>query len=146
MKQGTLGVVAQPTRQFFRRRSQIDDLVARPRHRLPVEGPQDCAPTGGHFVRPAIFSDVRSESRLAQEEVFSPILAFLPVASFDEAVSVVNDSVYGLSAGIVTQRLDTALRFVNEVEAGVVKINQPTEASAVVSRTPWIGTFTTLVR
>jgi aldehyde dehydrogenase (NAD+) len=85
-----------------------------------------CAPTGGHFVRPAIFTDVRPESRLAQEEVFSPILAFLSVGSFDEAVSVVNSTAYGLSAGVVTSRLDTALRFANEVEAGVIKINQPT--------------------
>jgi aldehyde dehydrogenase (NAD+) len=91
----------------------------------------DCAPSGGHFVRPAIFSDVRPESRLAQEEVFAPILAFLTVSSFDEAVKVVNDSSYGLSAGVVTSRLDTALRFANEVEAGVVKINQPTTGVAM---------------
>jgi len=90
-----------------------------------------CAPAGGHFVRPAIFSDVRSKSRLAQEEVFSPILAFLPVTSFDEAIDVVNDSAYGLSAGIVTRGLDTALRFANEVEAGVVKVNQPTTGVAM---------------
>lgn len=86
----------------------------------------DVAPGGGHFARPAIFSDVRPDSRLAQEEVFAPILAFLTVASFDEAVKVVNDSAYGLSAGIVTSSLANALRFADEVEAGVVKVNQPT--------------------
>jgi aldehyde dehydrogenase (NAD+) len=90
-----------------------------------------CAPTGGHFVRPAIFSEVQPDSRLAQEEVFSPILAFLSVGSFDEAVSVVNNSSYGLSAGLVTSRIDTALRFADEVEAGVVKINQPTTGVAM---------------
>lgn len=86
----------------------------------------DDAPAGGHFARPAIFTDVRPDSRLAQEEVFSPILGFLTVASFDRAVEVVNDSAYGLSAGIVTSSLANALRFVDEVEAGVVKVNQPT--------------------
>ncbi|HET7357937.1 MAG TPA: aldehyde dehydrogenase family protein [Nocardioidaceae bacterium] len=91
----------------------------------------DCAPTGGHFVRPAVFSDVRPDSRLAQEEVFSPVLAFLSVGSFDEAVDVVNNTAYGLSAGLVTSRLDTALRFAEEVEAGVVKINQPTTGVAM---------------
>jgi aldehyde dehydrogenase (NAD+) len=90
-----------------------------------------CAPNGGHFVRPAIFSDVRPDSRLAQEEVFSPVLAFLSVSSFDEAVNVVNNTSYGLSAGLVTSRLDTALRFADEVEAGVVKINQPTTGVAM---------------
>lgn len=91
----------------------------------------DCAPSGGHFVRPAIFSDVRPDSRLAQEEVFSPVLAFLSVGSFDEAVDVVNNTAYGLSAGLVTSRLETALRFAEEVEAGVVKINQPTTGVAM---------------
>lgn len=91
----------------------------------------DCAPEGGHFVRPAIFSDVAPTSRLAQEEVFSPILAFLTVSSLDEAIGVVNDSFYGLSAGIVTGRLDVALRFANEVEAGLVKVNQPTSGMAM---------------
>lgn len=97
-----------------------------------LETPTDLhAPSEGHFVRPAVFSEVRPGARLAQEEVFGPILAFLPVASFEEAVNVVNDSSYGLSAGLVTQRLDTALRFANEVDAGVVKINQPTTGMAM---------------
>jgi aldehyde dehydrogenase (NAD+) len=97
-----------------------------------IETPtHSCAPTGGHFVRPAIFSEVQPESRLAQEEVFSPILAFLSVGSFDEAVSLVNNSSYGLSAGLVTSRLDLALRFTDEVEAGVVKVNQPTTGVAM---------------
>lgn len=90
-----------------------------------------CAPDGGHFVRPAVFTDVDPASRLAQEEVFAPVLGFLTVASFDEAVRVVNDSAYGLSAGIVTASLDTALRFADEVEAGVVKVNQPTTGVAM---------------
>ena len=91
----------------------------------------DCGPNGGHFVRPAVFSEVAPDSRLAQEEVFAPVLAFMSVASFDEAVTVVNNTDYGLSAGIVTTRLDTALRFADEVEAGVVKINQPTTGVAM---------------
>jgi aldehyde dehydrogenase (NAD+) len=90
-----------------------------------------CELRGGHFVRPAVFSDVRPDSRLAQEEVFAPILAFLSVASFDEAVDVVNNTDYGLSAGVVTSRLDTALHFADRVEAGVVKVNQPTTGVAM---------------
>ena len=88
-------------------------------------------PSGGYFAQPTIFSGVRPEHRLAQEEVFSPILAFLTVDSYDEAIEVVNGTSYGLSAGIVTGRMDTALRFTRDVEAGVVKINQSTTGMAM---------------
>jgi aldehyde dehydrogenase (NAD+) len=90
-----------------------------------------CAPTGGYFVRPAVFTGVRPEHRIAQEEVFAPILAFMSVGSYDEAVDVVNGTSYGLSAGVVTRSLDTALRFAHDVEAGVVKVNQPTTGMAM---------------
>ncbi len=53
----------------------------------------------GHFVRPAVFSEVDPAMRLAQEEVFGPVLAFQRVSSFDEAIEVANDTEYGLSAG-----------------------------------------------
>ena len=92
---------------------------------------RDCAPGGGYFVRPAVFSGVEPGQRLAQEEVFSPILACLTVASYDEAVEVVNGTCYGLSAGVVTSRLDTALRFAHDVDAGVVKVNQTTTGVAM---------------
>jgi aldehyde dehydrogenase (NAD+) len=78
-----------------------------------------------------VFTDVRPDHRLAQEEVFAPILACLTVASYDEAVEVVNGTSYGLSAGIVTGSLDTALRFARDAEAGVVKINQATTGFAM---------------
>jgi aldehyde dehydrogenase (NAD+) len=90
-----------------------------------------CAPSGGYFVRPAVFTRVQPHHRLAQEEVFAPVLAFLTVASYDEAVDVVNGTAYGLSAGIVTRSLDTALRFAHDAEAGVVKVNQPTTGMAM---------------
>jgi alpha-ketoglutaric semialdehyde dehydrogenase len=88
------------------------------------------APHSGYFVRPTIFSAVKPDHRLAQDEVFSPMLAFLTVASYDEAVEVVNGTHYGLSAGIATGSIATALRFVHDVEAGVVKVNQPTTGVA----------------
>ncbi|WP_028653152.1 aldehyde dehydrogenase family protein [Nocardioides halotolerans] len=90
-----------------------------------------CAPEGGYFARPAVFSGVRPDHRLAQEEVFAPILAFLTVSSYDEAIETVNATSYGLSAGVVTASLDTALRFARDAEAGVVKVNQPTTGLAM---------------
>jgi acyl-CoA reductase-like NAD-dependent aldehyde dehydrogenase len=85
----------------------------------------------GYFARPAVFSDVDPGERLAQEEIFSPVLAFIPVASYDEAVRVANNTVYGLSAGIVTRDMGTAMSFARDVEAGIVKVNQSTNGMAM---------------
>jgi aldehyde dehydrogenase (NAD+) len=97
-----------------------------------LETPQfGCAPEGGYFVRPAIFSDVDPDSRLAQEEVFAPILGVLTVSSYDEAIDVVNNSSYGLSAGIVTGDMAVARAFSRDVKSGLVKINQATNGMAM---------------
>ncbi len=98
-----------------------------------LETPQHgCLPEeGGFFVRPAVFSGVRPDDRLAQEEIFSPILAFLSVASYDESVNVVNNSSYGLSAGIVTSDIGTAMAFARDVRTGLVKVNQSTTGMAM---------------
>jgi aldehyde dehydrogenase (NAD+) len=90
-----------------------------------------CAPEGGYFVRPALFTEVHPDHRLAQEEVFGPVLACLTASSYDDAVQIVNGTAYGLSAAVVTGRLDTALRFAHDVEAGVVKVNQSTTGFAM---------------
>ena len=85
----------------------------------------------GHFARPAVVSGVSPGSRLATEEVFGPVLAFLRAGSFDEAVKLANATEYGLSAGIVTGDIDRALRFARQVDSGLVKINQPTTGMAM---------------
>jgi aldehyde dehydrogenase (NAD+) len=88
-------------------------------------------PSGGYYARPAVVTGIRPEHRLAQEEVFAPILAFLTVSGYDEAIEAVNGTAYGLSAGIVTGSVGTALRFTRDVEAGLVKVNQPTTGMAM---------------
>lgn len=85
----------------------------------------------GHFMRPAVLAEVKPTSRVAREEVFGPVLAFLRVSSFDEAIRVANDTEYGLSAGLVTRDLGTALEFARRVDSGLVKINQPTTGMAI---------------
>jgi acyl-CoA reductase-like NAD-dependent aldehyde dehydrogenase len=86
---------------------------------------------GGYFARPAIFSQVAPDARLAQEEVFSPVLAFITVESYDEAIEVANNTIYGLSGGIVTTNMATAMRFARDIDAGVVKVNQATNGMAM---------------
>ncbi|MFP8953502.1 aldehyde dehydrogenase family protein [Natrialbaceae archaeon A-arb3/5] len=80
----------------------------------------------GYYVEPAVFSDVTSEMRIAQEEVFGPVLAVLKVSSFEEGLEVANDVDYGLSASIVTQDLSEANRFAEDIESGVAKVNEKT--------------------
>ncbi|WP_284010650.1 aldehyde dehydrogenase family protein [Haloarcula pelagica] len=80
----------------------------------------------GHFVEPTVFSDVVSEMRIAQEEVFGPVLSVIEVGDFEEAVAVANDTDYGLSASIVSEDAEEINTFVDQVESGVVKINEKT--------------------
>ncbi len=80
----------------------------------------------GFFVEPTVFSGIESDMRIAQEEVFGPLLSVIRVDSFDEAMSVANDVEFGLSASIVTRDLGEANRFIDGIEAGVVKVNEKT--------------------
>src|SRR5579885_2019537 len=72
----------------------------------------------GLFVRPTLFDGVRPESRLAQEEIFGPVLAATPFADYEEALRIANGVSYGLSASVFTRDLATAHRFARDVQAG----------------------------
>ncbi|HET7304613.1 MAG TPA: aldehyde dehydrogenase family protein [Segeticoccus sp.] len=87
--------------------------------------------TGGYFARPAVFTSVKPASRLAQDEIFGPVLGFLTVSGYDEAVRVVNGTQFGLSAGIVTSDIGRAIQFTRDAEAGLVKVNQSTNGMAM---------------
>lgn len=92
-------------------------------------GGQRLEPAGvedGYFFEPAILTDVESDMRVMQEEIFGPVVGVMSVSDYPEAVEVANDTQYGLSASICTNRLDRAKAFVDDIEAGVVKINQTT--------------------
>ncbi|WP_236790831.1 aldehyde dehydrogenase family protein [Amycolatopsis sp. GM8] len=78
---------------------------------------------GGNYLRPALFADVRPDSRLAQEEIFGPVLAAMPFETYEEAVAIANSVRYGLTAGVFTRELATGLRFARDVEAGYVWVN-----------------------
>jgi aldehyde dehydrogenase (NAD+) len=80
----------------------------------------------GYFVEPTVFGGVDPEMRIAQEEIFGPVLAVIPVSGYAEAVEVANSVRYGLSASIVTDNLSEAHGFVDDVESGVVKVNEKT--------------------
>lgn len=78
----------------------------------------------GFFVGPTIFDDVDNELRIAQEEIFGPVLAVIRFSSEQEAIDIANDSDYGLTAGIFTTDLERAHRFARDVVAGQVYVNE----------------------
>jgi alpha-ketoglutaric semialdehyde dehydrogenase len=81
---------------------------------------------GGFFVAPTVFDGVRPEMRIAQEEIFGPVVAVLEARDFDQAIALANDTRFGLSASVVTRDLGLALRFVREIEVGIVHVNSQT--------------------
>jgi alpha-ketoglutaric semialdehyde dehydrogenase len=91
----------------------------------------------GYYVRPTVLADVDPQSRVAREEIFGPVAALLSAGSYEEAVALANDTPYGLSASVFTNDLSKALRFANDIRAGVVKINQ--ESAGVEFQVPFGG-------
>ena len=83
------------------------------------------------FLEPTIFTGVESTMRIAREEIFGPVISIIQVANLDEAIEAANTASFGLAAGVVTNDLKKALAFANRVEAGVVKVNEPTTGLAL---------------
>ena len=77
----------------------------------------------GWFVEPTIFTGVRNDMRIAQEEVFGPVLSVIPFADADEAIAIANDVIYGLAAGVWTQNIGRAITMAEKLQAGTVWVN-----------------------
>lgn len=80
----------------------------------------------GYYVQPAIFTNVKADSRIAKEEIFGPVVAVIEVDTYEEAIAVANNVEYGLSASIVTNNLKIANQFTKDIQAGTVKVNRTT--------------------
>ncbi|MGY4691094.1 alpha-ketoglutaric semialdehyde dehydrogenase GucD [Salibacterium sp. K-3] len=91
----------------------------------------------GYFVEPTVFEDVSSDAVIAQEEIFGPVLALMKADHLEEALEVANDVEYGLSASIFTTNIQKMLSFVNEMDAGLVRINA--ESAGVELQAPFGG-------
>jgi aldehyde dehydrogenase (NAD+) len=77
----------------------------------------------GWFVRPTVFSDVRNDMQIAQEEIFGPVLAILPYGDEEEAISIANDTTYGLQGYVFSADMKRARRVAAQMEVGRVQVN-----------------------
>ncbi len=85
----------------------------------------------GFYIEPTVFTNVVNSMRIAQEEIFGPVLAVLRCGGLDEAIDLCNDVAFGLSAGICTRDMATAWAFVSRIEVGLVHVNNPTAGAQV---------------
>jgi aldehyde dehydrogenase (NAD+) len=92
----------------------------------------------GYFVEPTIFGNVTPEMRIAQEEVFGPVLALMVAEDFDDAMRLANSARFGLSAAIVSRDLTRVHQFINGIQAGLITVNLPT--AGVEYQLPFGGT------
>ena len=76
--------------------------------------------SGGKFVEPTIFSDVTNDMRIAQEEVFGPVLSIIEFETEDQAIEIGNNIAYGLVAGVWTQNIGRAMRMTKALKVGTV--------------------------
>jgi aldehyde dehydrogenase (NAD+) len=80
----------------------------------------------GYFVAPAIFDSVEANMRIAQEEIFGPVLSVIRVGDNQSALTVANDTRFGLSASVYTSDVSAMFRFVDRLDAGIIHVNSPT--------------------
>jgi alpha-ketoglutaric semialdehyde dehydrogenase len=92
----------------------------------------------GYFVEPTLFDGVTPQMRIAQEEIFGPVLGLMKARDFDEAMKLANCVRFGLSASIVTRDVERVHQFTNRIEAGLITVNLPT--AGVEYQLPFGGT------
>jgi aldehyde dehydrogenase (NAD+) len=88
--------------------------------------PKDPALARGWFHEPTIFVDVQPHHRIAKEEIFGPVLSVIKIASLEEGIRVMNDTIYGLSSSVYTKNVNDAYTAIRDIQAGITYINAPT--------------------
>lgn len=86
--------------------------------------------SSGNYVNPTVFADVDNKMRIAQEEIFGPVLCIIPFCFEDDAIAIANDSPFGLAAYVETQNAERAQRVARRLRAGMVQINGTPKAPA----------------
>jgi acyl-CoA reductase-like NAD-dependent aldehyde dehydrogenase len=113
-------------KQFNRVCSYIDDGATTPGSKTVLGGlPPSSGPLSeGYFVEPTVIANVENNWRIAQEEIFGPVLCAIPWSETEQAITMANDSHYGLSAFVWTHDLGNAVRTAHAIDSGWVQVNQ----------------------
>ena len=90
---------------------------------LAAGGEKFAGPGGGCYVAPTLFTDVRNDMRIAQEEIFGPVLSAIPFKDEAEALKIANDTPYGLTGYLWTSDVTRAFRFTSALQAGMIWVN-----------------------
>jgi aldehyde dehydrogenase (NAD+) len=85
----------------------------------------------GFFVEPTVFIDVDRKMRIAQEEIFGPVVSIIPCDGFEDAIEIANDIKYGLSTALYTKDVNKAFTAIRDLHAGITYINAPTIGAEV---------------
>jgi len=85
----------------------------------------------GHFFAPTVFASVKPGMRIAQEEVFGPVVSILECTTFDDAIAIANGIQYGLSTSLYSRDVNRAFRAMRDLEAGITYVNAPTIGAEV---------------
>ena len=90
---------------------------------IATGGERSSALGDGYFIEPTVFTGVRNDMRIAQEEIFGPVAAVIEVSDIDEAIAVANDTIYGLAASVWTSDVSKAHTVARGIKAGTVWVN-----------------------
>jgi alpha-ketoglutaric semialdehyde dehydrogenase len=93
--------------------------------RLTGIGPNGEDLSKGFFCAPTVFADVSNDMRIAQEEIFGPVLAIVRAKDFTDAMALANATPLGLAASVQTTNVSRVFEFVNQMEAGLLTVNLP---------------------
>lgn len=106
-------------------RDRVEQYIAigREEGELVVGGGRPASAPGGWFVEPTVFAEVSNSARIAQEEIFGPVLTIIPYDDEDQAVSIANDSQFGLGGSVWSADSDHALAVARKVQSGTVGVN-----------------------
>jgi aldehyde dehydrogenase (NAD+) len=111
-------------RQYARVRGYIDIALAEGARRVTGETPLPDELAAGNYVAPTLFVDVDSKMRIAQEEVFGPVLVVIPYEDEDDAVRIANDSMYGLAGSIWTKDKAHGYELARRIRTGMIGLNR----------------------
>lgn len=97
--------------------------------------------TKGFYIQPTIFTDVKQDMKIVQEEIFGPVAVVTRFETDEEALRLANDSLYGLSTGVFTTNLTRAIEFANRAESGSVYVSASTVRSVLIRELRWGDMF-----